>query len=170
MIGVDHGSKKAARRLVRTGTELTEHAGNALSLQACGLERQRLAFRRDEQQALPAILRAFLLNHVTLVDQLLEHAAERLLCNIEDLQEVGDLHAWIAVDKMQHPVMSTAEAELGQHLVRIADEVTIGKEQEFDDVPDRLRRRGRGGLALGNNVPRRYHLGTGIYVSHVDIF
>ena len=107
-------------------------------LQAGKLERQRLAFRRHIEQALAAVLRAFLLHHVALVDQLLEHAAERLLGDVEDVEQVGDLHAGIAVDEMQHAVMGAAEAELGQHLVGVADEIAIGEEQQLDDVPDRL--------------------------------
>ena len=62
-------------------------------LQAGELERQRLALRRHEQEPLAAVLRAFLLHHVALIDQLLEHAAERLLGDVEDLEQVGDLHA-----------------------------------------------------------------------------
>ena len=94
-------------------------------------------------------LRAFLLHHIALVDQLLEHAAERLLGDVEDLEQVGDLHAGIAVDEMQHPVMGAAEAELGQHLVRVADEIAIGEKQQLDDVPDRLGRAPRVARALG---------------------
>ena len=116
------------------------------------LERQRLAFRRHVEQALAAVLRALLLHHVALVDELLEHAAERLLGDVEDVEQVGNLHAGIAVDEMQHPVMGAAEAELVQHLVGIADEIAIGEEQKLDDVPDRLGRRGRraGGRTLGD--------------------
>ena len=36
---------------------------------------------------------------------------------------------------MHHPVMGPPEAELGQHVVGIPDEVPIGEEQELDDVP-----------------------------------
>ena len=83
-------------------------------------------------------MRALLLHDVALVDQLLEHAAERLLGDLQDIEQLGDLHARIAVDEMQHAVVRAAEAELGQHLVGIADEVAIGEEQELDEVPARL--------------------------------
>ena len=149
------GPSSAKARVMRCG------------LQAGELERQRLALRRHEQQPLAAVLRALLLHHVALIDQLLEHAAERLLGDVQDVEQVGDLHARIAVDEMQHAVMRAAEAELAQHLVRIADEVAIGEEQQLDDVPDRLlrRRRWRGGRSarLGGACAH-------IYVSHVDIF
>ena len=47
----------------------------------------------------------------------------------------------IAVDEMQHPVMGAPEAELGQHLVRLAHEIAVGKEQQLDQVPDSARPR-----------------------------
>src|SRR5450759_2410188 len=131
--------------------------GETLALKLAGLQTQR-------------INRAFFLHYEALIDQLLEHAAERLFGDVEDLQQVGDLHAGIAVDEMQHPVMGTPEGELGEHLVRIADEIAIGEEQQLDDVPDRLGRRRRGARALGQAARRGGNLGAHIYVSHVDIF
>ena len=76
--------------------------------------------------------------HVALVHQLLEHPAERLLGDLQHVEQIGDLHARMAVDEMQHAVVRAAEAELGQHIVGIADEVAVGEEQELDEIPDRL--------------------------------
>ena len=137
-VGVDHRDQEAPRRLMRAGPKLGERAGDPLGLQAGELHGQRLALRRDIEQALAAVVRALLLHHIALVDQLLEHAAERLLGDLQDVEQVGDLHARIAVDEMQHAVMRAAEAELGQHLVGVADEIAVGEEQQLDDVPDRL--------------------------------
>ncbi len=102
------------------------------------LERELLTLGRDVKQTLPAVLRAFTLHHVTLVDQLLEDAAERLLGDAKNVEQLGDLHAGIAIDEVQDPVMRTAKAELDQHLVRIADEIAISKEQQLDEIPERL--------------------------------
>src|SRR5690348_441860 len=167
VVGVDHGGEEAARRLVRAGPDLVEGARDAHRLELRQLERQRLALLCRVEQPLAPVLRAFLLQHVAFVDELLEHAAERLLGDVEDVEQVGDLHARIAVDEVQHAVMGAAEAELRQHLVRIADEVAIGEEQKLDDVPDGLSGRSRplGGVAWGV-----HKLGPPIYVSHVDIF
>src|ERR1700690_3338130 len=170
VVGVDHGGEETPRRLMRVWAELGEGAIDALSLQTGELERQGLALRRHIQETLPPVLRAFLLHHEALIDQLLEHAAERLFGDVEDIQEVGDLHAGIAVDEMQHPVMGAPETELGEHLVRIADEIAIGEEQQLDDVPDRLGRRRGCARALGQAAGRGGNLGAHIYVSHVDIF
>ena len=57
---------------------------------------------------------------------------------LQDVQKVGDLHAGMAGDEMQHPVMRAPEAELGQRLVGVADEVPVGEEQQLDQVEDRL--------------------------------
>ena len=140
-------ARKRRAVIAGAGTELGERAGDPLGLQAGKLHRQRLALRRDVEQPLAAVVRALLLHHVALVDQLLEHAAERLLGDLQDVEQVGDLHARIAVDEMQHAVVRAAEAELGQHLVGVADEVAVGEEQELDEVPDRLARRAGAGSA-----------------------
>jgi hypothetical protein len=65
---------------------------------------------------------------------------------------------------MQHPVMSTSKAELRQDFVGVANEVSVGKEQEFDQVERHhvaLPRFGR-----DHTVDWRHEN----YVSHVDIF
>jgi len=90
------------------------------------------------KEPLAAILGALALHHIALVDQLLEHAAERLLGDLQNVEQVGNLDAGIAVDEMQHAVMRPAETELGQHLVRVGDEIAVGEEQELDQVPARL--------------------------------
>ena len=96
---------------------------------------------REIEEALAPVVGARLLQHIALVDELLEHAAERLLGDLEDVEQFGDLHARIAVDEMQHPVVRAAEAEFLQHVVGIADEVAIGEEQKLDDVPEPARPR-----------------------------
>src|SRR5262249_18426418 len=138
LLRVDHRGKEPARRLVCIRSKLGERPRDACRLQSGELHGQGLAFRRHVKQPLTAIVGALLLQHVTLVDQLLEYAAKRLLRDLENVQQLGDLHAGVAVDEMQDPVMRAAEPEFGQHIIGIADEVAIGKEQELDDVPDRL--------------------------------
>jgi hypothetical protein len=58
-------------------------------------------------------------------------------------------------------MMGAAEAELRQDLVGVADEVAIGKEEQLDQIPERLR--------LMPDFTRP-HGDVQIYVSHVDIF
>ena len=130
VLGVDHAGEETPRRLARAGTEFLKHACDAHGLQPGKLHRQRLARRTDIEQPLTPILGALLLHDIAFVDQLLEHAAERLFGDFQDVEQFGDFHAGIAIDEMQHAMMRPAEAEPLQHLVRIADEVAIGKEQQ----------------------------------------
>ena len=135
VVEIDHRGKKPASSLVRVGTELAKCAADSLRLQSCKLESQSLAFRRRIQQTLSAVFRALLLRNVSLVDQLLEHATERLFCDVEDLKQVGNFDARVAVDEMEHPMVRATEAQLKEHLIRITDEIAVGKKQKFDDVP-----------------------------------
>ena len=93
------------------------------------------------EEPLAAVMGALALHDIALVDELLEHAAERLLGDFQDIEEVGDLDAGIAVDEVQHAMVGAAEAEFCQHLVGIADEIAIGEEQKLDEIPARLLRR-----------------------------
>ena len=128
--------RRAASRA--PGPSSAKHAGDARGLQPGKLHRQRLARRADIEQPLAAIIGAFLLHHIAFVDQLLENAAERLLGDFQNVEQVGDLHPGIAVDEMQHAMVRPAEAELGQNLIRIADEIAIGEEQKLDEIEIRL--------------------------------
>src|SRR5258708_3989196 len=105
------------------------------------------------EQPLTAVIGARPLHDVALVDQLLEHAAEGLLGDLENIKELRDLHSGIAIDEMQYAVMSAAKSELLERIVRVTDEISIGKEQEFNEIPQRLvggRRGGRRGwLTIG---------------------
>ena len=77
------------------------------------------------------------------VEQLLEDPSERLLGDAQDIEQVGDLQARIAMDEMHHPVMGAAEAKGFQFMVGIADKVAVGEEQQFNDIPAQI------GLARG---------------------
>ena len=63
--------------------------------------------------------------------------------------------------------MGAPEAELGQDVIGVADEVAVGEEQELDDVPNGV------GVACRGVARRRGGRtvdGWKIYVSHIDIF
>jgi hypothetical protein len=70
---------------------------------------------------------------------------------------------------MHHPVVRPAEAEHFQLVIGVADEIAIGKEQQFDDIPAQF-----SGLRRRRSAFDRPRIGAGrgtrkIYVSHVDI-
>src|SRR5262245_12273221 len=154
---------------MRVWPEFTEHAIDPLRLQRREPERQGLSLRRHIEEALTAILIALLLQHIALVDELLEHAAERLFRDVEDLEQIRNPHAGVAVDEMQDPVMRAPETKLQKHLVGVTDEVPVGEEQQFDDVPNGLRRRSTRRTAFRHPCTGYSDLAH-IYVSHIDIF
>ncbi len=81
-----------------------------------------------------AVGRPFALEDVAFIDQLLEYPPQALLGDLQDIQKIGDTQARVPVDEMQHPVMGAAEANLRQDRIRIADEIAIGEEQQFDQI------------------------------------
>src|SRR5262249_23308269 len=83
----------------------------------------------------------------------------------QDVEKVGNLHAGIAIDEVQDAMMRAPEAEAGERLVGIADEIPVGEKQELDQVPDRLLQ-----AAIGSRVDRGRVVAGNNYVSHVDIF
>jgi hypothetical protein len=78
------------------------------------------------------------LQHIVLVHELLQHAAQRLFGDFENIEKVGHFHSGMAGDEMQDAVVRAPEAEFGERLIGIADEVAIGEEQKLDQVPYRL--------------------------------
>src|SRR5437763_1760959 len=72
---IDHRCEEVARRLVRVRAETGKRARDPLGLQACELHGELFALRRDEKEAVAAVVRSFLLHHVAFVDELLEDAA-----------------------------------------------------------------------------------------------
>ena len=84
------------------------------------------------QQPLAPVAVAFLLVDIALVDQFLQHPAEALLGDAQDVEQLLHRHAGIAADEMHHPVMGPAEAEFLQDLVRIGHEIAVGEEQQLD--------------------------------------
>jgi hypothetical protein len=93
------------------------------------------------------------LDDIALVEQLLEHPAERLFGDPQDVQQIGDFQAGIAMHEMHDTMMGAAEAEHLELMVGVADEVAIGEEQQLDDIPaqfarPRGRRRNRGPLRI----------------------
>src|SRR5204863_155280 len=80
-----------------------------------------------------AIALAGLLHDPPLIHELLENAGQALLRNLQNLQQVGDAKAGMAIDEMQHAVMRASETELGQRRIRLPGEVAVGEEQQLDE-------------------------------------
>ena len=130
-----------------------------------------MALRGGEEQPLAPVGGAGPALDEILLDQLLEHPVEALLGDAQDVEELGDGQARLAVDEMQDAVMGAPETVLVQDPVGIADEVAIGEEEQLDQVVGRL---------LGQDIPAgllrpqsrecvRHHPYPKFYVSLVDI-
>src|ERR1700690_1847299 len=69
---------------------------DAARLQVDQAERQRAPGVGRVEQALPPVERSRLLHNEAGVDQLLQHPAEALLGDLENIEQVGDPDAWVA--------------------------------------------------------------------------
>ena len=98
---------------MRSRTKFFQRSRDAFGLQGRKLQRERAPFFGHVQQPLAAIARTFPLHDIALIHQLLEDAAERLLGDAQKLEQVGDLHARIAIDEVEHAMMGAAKAEFG---------------------------------------------------------
>ena len=77
----------------------------------CGQRLEELAaLVGGVEQALAAVGVAGPLLDVAVVDELAQHAGEALLGDLEDIEQVGDRHAGLEVDEVEHAVMRAAEA------------------------------------------------------------
>src|SRR5258707_15631502 len=90
---------------------------------------QRFTLRGDVYQPVSTIRGAFFLLDIPLIEELFEDPAEGLLGDFQDVQQFCNLHPGITVDEVQDPMMRPSEAELGQNLIRVADEVPVGEKQ-----------------------------------------
>src|SRR5215475_13654160 len=100
VVAVDHGDQEAARRLVGARPEFRQRRPYPSALQPGELHREPFALRVHVEQALAAVVGAFLLHDIALVDELLEHTSERLLGYLEQREPEGQLGAWVAVDEL----------------------------------------------------------------------
>jgi hypothetical protein len=105
---------------------------------------------------LPAIVRAGLLQDELLPDQLAEDAAQALLGDAQDRQELADGHLRVSSDKMNDAMMGAAKTVSRQDCVGLGGEITIGKKQQLDPLPHLL-------LGYGRRMSRQ------IYVRHIDL-
>src|SRR5688572_16294414 len=110
---------------------------------------------RQIEQAPAAIKRTFLLHDIAPLDQFAQHAAERLLGDLQNVEKLGNPHAGIAADEMQDSVMGAPEADGAEDDVGIGSEIAIGEEQKLDQLDK---------LLIG------HRFAADIYVNHVDIF
>jgi hypothetical protein len=132
--GVDHAARNSAPSR-SAGTAFVKRTCRAARLQKCEQSRSAsVSALRSDRAGAGGGLRPRLLLDEAGVDQLLQHAAEALLGDLENVEEVGDAHAGVAVDEMETRWCARPKPSPASALVGIADEVAIGEEQELDQV------------------------------------
>ena len=168
IVRIDHLEQGLAKRIRRFGITSRERTLDAADLRGHEPCVQLAAFRRQIEQPLAPIARAFALIDEALVDEIAQDAAEALFGDAQDVKQFGDVHARIAANEVDDAVVGAAEAVVIENVVGIGDEVAIGKEQQFDERNDlrrwiigRCRRLGIGRM-LAPTIQD--------YVSHIDIF
>jgi hypothetical protein len=138
------------------GSGFPEGVCDSGSLRLRKLSLEITPLRRQVQQTLPPIVRAPLLKDEFLPNQLTENTAQALLRDAQNCEQLADGHLWMASDEVNNAVMSPAKTVSRENCVRLGREITVGKKQQLDPLPD---------LLLGNGG----RIGQQIYVRHVDI-
>ena len=111
---------------------------------------------RQFEETLAAIVRAGLLQDELLPNQLAEDAAQALLGDAQDRQELADGHPRVSSDEMNDAVMGAAKTVSRQDRVGLGGEITIREKQQLDPLPH---------LFLGHDRRRSGQ----IYVRHIDL-
>src|SRR5262245_26185476 len=121
-LGIEHG-KQQLHEDFPFMTGAVERPPDAMQLRSHELVMQVPCSGREIEKALAAISQAFLLNDVPALDQFAQHAAKRLLGDLQYVEKLGNAHAGIAADEMQDAVMSAAKAQAAQNGIGVAGEI-----------------------------------------------
>jgi hypothetical protein len=114
-------------------------------------------FRGQLQQPLSPVMWALLLHDELLPDQLAENAAQTLLGDVQDGEQLTDGYLRVAADKVDDAVVGAAKTVSRKNRVRLGRKIAVCEKQQLDPIPN---------LLLGNSV----RVGRRIYVRHIDIF
>jgi len=85
----------------------------------------------EPQQALATVARAALLLDVTLLQQVLQHARDRLLGHLQDRQQMAHGLAGMTADEVARAMMGAAELVLLELLVGFEREIAVGIEHQL---------------------------------------
>ncbi len=111
---------------------LHQRPANARDLRRHQPLAQFFAGLRQIEQTLAPVALAFLLINITFADQFLQHPAQALLGNPQDVEQLRHSHAGVAAYEMHHPVVGPAEAKFAKDFIGIGNKIPVGKEQQFD--------------------------------------
>src|SRR5216683_2412147 len=131
--------------------------GAALALVLGELPLELDALLGELEQALAPVAAAGPLPDEALAHQLAQHAAQALLGDVQDAQQVGHAHLRVAADEINDAVVRAAEAVARQHGVGLGGEIAIGVVEQLDALAQFL-------------LAEEQEIGARFYVSHVDLF
>src|SRR5690606_28676913 len=138
---IDHGALRFVDDHAQEGfgavalgwRQVGEGGADAALLRMEEAQREGAACGGRIEQALAAVDRAGQLLDEAAIDELLEDAAETLLGELEDIEEIGDADAGMPVEEVDDAMMGAAEAVAEKRRVGVGGEVAIGEEEEFDE-------------------------------------
>ena len=90
---------------------------------------------RQFEETLPPIVRTRLLQDELLPNQLPENAAQALLGDAQDCEQLADGDLRMASDKVDDAVMGAAKTESRQDRVGLRGKITISEKQQLDPLP-----------------------------------
>jgi hypothetical protein len=114
------------------------------------------SFGRQLETTLPAIMRTRPLEDELLPNQLTENAAQALLGDAQNAEQLADGHLRVASDEVDDAMMGAAKTISRKDRVGLCGEVAVSKEQQLDALSY---------LFLFEEI----RVGEGFYVSHVDL-
>src|SRR6266436_6634956 len=130
--------------------------GDAGALRRRQLALELAALGGQVEQPLPAVSGARVLDDEPLLHELAENAAQALLGDLQDIEQLPDRHLRMAPDEMDDAVMGPPETILREDRIGLGGKIAIGEEQELDTLPDLV-------------LDRRERQRDRFYVSHIDI-
>ncbi len=128
------------------GPAFPNAASMRFDLQGSKLIGEAAALCRDEQAALAAIIVTGPLHNETLVYELLQHAGEALLGDLQDVEKIGDPQTGVAMNEMENAVVRASEAVFLEDGIGARRELAVGEEQQLGTGDELLARGAAGGI------------------------
>ena len=84
--------------------------------------------------ALPSIGSACARLDEAFFDELLQDPIQALLGDPQDVEQFGNGESGLAIDEMQHPMVSASKIVVAKDAVGVAHEVAIGEEEQLNEI------------------------------------
>ena len=118
---------------LRPGSAIGVGDAGALRLRQLTLELTSL--QREVEKPLPPVPGTRSSDDEPLPHELAENAAQALLGDAKNAEQLADRHLWVASDEMDDAMMGAPEIVPREDRVGLCREIAIGKEQQLDPLP-----------------------------------